>query len=409
MIRGSRVKRICICWSKVLRKNSSLASRVLARISAVVAPVLFGLAGFMITPTVVAHSDTASILAQMSGKGDRWRMHITSAPAGAIQKAEMVFSDPILTGSTVSAASLSLGNGETVSFNAKTGISEITPDEERVTRYLKKGRVMAVSPSQPPKNFSAGSIIGEQSSVQLPRDSKKISMVFEKSKIQGREIEIASAFYKKEKPRASSNVPKILRPLITNNDADILATAYAPPPADYARVTPFASILTEKSKRGRFIPPIEKGDHAWAAKPLPARAFSASEQRCLAAGIYFEARGEPVRGQAAVAQVILNRVRNPSYPNTICGVVYQNKTWRNRCQFSFACDGIRDRVKSPKLWNQSEEVALATTAGKIWFKEVGSSTHYHATYVRPKWAKSMRRVGKIGLHIFYVTYGGGWS
>lgn len=409
MIHASRVKRICICWSKVLRNNSSLASRVLARISAVVAPVLFGLAGFLITPSVVAYSDTASILAQMSGKGDRWKMHITSAPAGSIQKAEMAFTDPILTGSTVSAASLSLGNGETVSFNAKTGISEITPDEERVTRHLKKGRVMAVSPSQPPKNFSAGSIIGQQSSLQLPRDGKKISMVFEKSKIQGREIEIASAFYKKDRPKTSSNVPKILRPLITNNDADILATAYAPPPADYARVTPFASILTEKSKRGRFIPPIEKGDHAWAAKPLPARAFSGSEQRCLSAGIYFEARGEPVKGQAAVAQVILNRVRNPSYPGTICGVVYQNKTWRNRCQFSFACDGIRDRVKSPKLWNQAEEVALATTAGKIWFKEVGSSTHYHATYVRPKWAKSMRRVGKIGLHIFYVTYGGGWS
>lgn len=409
MIGFSRVKRICICWSKELRNKSSLASRVLARISAVVAPVLFGLAGFMVTPTIVANSDTASILAQMSGKGDRWRMHITSAPAGAIQKAEMVFADPILTGSTVSSASVSVGNGETIALNAKAGIAEITPDEERVTRRLKKSRVMAVSPSQPPKNFSAGSIIGEQTSLQMPVGNNDVSMVFEKSKIQGREIEIASAFYKKETPKVSSKVPKILRPLITNNDADILATAYAPPPADYARETPFASILTEKSKRGRFIPPIEKGDHAWAATALPARVFSASEQRCLAAGIYFEARGEPVRGQAAVAQVILNRVRNPTYPNTVCGVVYQNKTWRNRCQFSFACDGIRDRVKSPKLWNQAEEVALATTAGKIWFKEVGSSTHYHATYVRPRWAKSMRRVGKIGLHIFYVTYGGGWS
>lgn len=409
MIRFSRVKRFCSCWSSVLRKKSSLASQVLARISAVVAPVLFGLAGFMMFPTIVANSDTASLLAQMSGKGDRWRMHITSAPAGAIQKAEMAFSDPILTGSTIPAASLSLGNGETVAFNAKTGVAELSTDAERVTRHLKKGRVMAVSPSQPPKNFSAGSIIEEQSSLQLPRDNKEVSMIFEKSKIQGREIEIASAFYKKGKPKVSSTVSQILRPLITNNDADILATAYAPPPADYARETPFASILTEKSKRGRFIPPIEKGDHAWAAKPLPARTFSASEQRCLAAGIYFEARGEPVRGQAAVAQVILNRVRNPTYPNTICSVVYQNKSWRNRCQFSFACDGIRDRVKSPKLWNQAEEVALATTAGKIWFKEVGSSTHYHATYVRPKWAKSMRRVGKIGLHIFYVTYGGGWS
>jgi spore germination cell wall hydrolase CwlJ-like protein len=66
-------------------------------------------------------------------------------------------------------------------------------------------------------------------------------------------------------------------------------------------------------------------------------------------------------------------------------------------------------VRSPKHWNVAEEIALATTAGKIWLEEVGSSTHYHATYVRPPWAKRMRKVGKIGLHIFYVTYGGGWS
>jgi hypothetical protein len=69
--------------------------------------------------------------------------------------------------------------------------------------------------------------------------------------------------------------------------------------------------------------------------------------------------------------VILNRVRNPTYPNTVCGVVYQNDNWRNRCQFSFACDGIKDRVRSPKHWNVAEEIALATTAGKIWLKEVG--------------------------------------
>jgi spore germination cell wall hydrolase CwlJ-like protein len=74
--------------------------------------------------------------------------------------------------------------------------------------------------------------------------------------------------------------------------------------------------------------------------------FPTKEQKCLAEGIYFEARGEKVEGQAAVAQVILNRVRNPTFPNTICGVVYQNDTWRNRCQFSFACDGIRDRINS---------------------------------------------------------------
>ena len=142
---------------------------------------------------------------------------------------------------------------------------------------------------------------------------------------------------------------------------------------------------------------------------MPKASFSDREQHCLTAGIYFEARGEPVRGQAAVAQVILNRVKNPTYPNSICGVVYQNKDWRNRCQFSFACDTIRDKVNDPKRWEMASYVARETTQGHIWLKEVGSSTHYHATYVSPKWARSMKKVGKIGLHVFYRTFGGGWS
>ncbi len=94
---------------------------------------------------------------------------------------------------------------------------------------------------------------------------------------------------------------------------------------------------------------------------------------------------------------------------SICDLVYKNKDWRNRCQFSFACDNIRDRIRSESHWKMAREVAMAVTAGKIWLKEVGSSTHYHAVYVRPGWARTMKKVGRIGLHVFYRTYGGGWS
>lgn len=157
------------------------------------------------------------------------------------------------------------------------------------------------------------------------------------------------------------------------------------------------------------MPKLDKNDHEWALNPLPAASFSDTQQDCLARGIYFEARGEPVKGQAAVAQVILNRVKNPTYPDSICGVVYQNKNWRNRCQFSFACDRIADRVRDQQRWEIAKYVARETTEGRIWLKEVGSSTHYHATYVHPKWANTMKRVGRIGLHVFYRTFGGGWS
>jgi len=149
--------------------------------------------------------------------------------------------------------------------------------------------------------------------------------------------------------------------------------------------------------------------HAWVGKPLPASVLLNSEQRCLAEAIYFEARGESYNGQVAVSQVVLNRVRNPAYPNTICGVVYQNRKMRNACQFSFACDLVPDRVVDDRHWRQAQEIARETTAGRLKIPEIEASTHYHATYVKPRWAKSMQKQKQIGLHIFYKTYGGGWS
>lgn len=107
--------------------------------------------------------------------------------------------------------------------------------------------------------------------------------------------------------------------------------------------------------------------------------------------------------------MILNRVRNPAYPNSICGVVYQNDDWTNRCQFSFACDGIRDAIRDGAAYELAQQVALAVTAGKIFLPEVASSTHYNATYVSPKWARAMQRMTQIGTHLFYRTYGGGWN
>ena len=154
---------------------------------------------------------------------------------------------------------------------------------------------------------------------------------------------------------------------------------------------------------------LSKGDHKWAARPLPTSQFSARARKCLAEGIYFEARGESKKGQAAVAQVIVNRVKNPVFPNTICGVVYHNKHRRNACQFSFACDGIRDRVRSRKSWRIAKRIADDMIDGREWLREVGSASHYHANYVRPRWARKMKRMTTIGKHIFFRTKNGGWG
>jgi len=140
----------------------------------------------------------------------------------------------------------------------------------------------------------------------------------------------------------------------------------------------------------------------------PATKVADKELWCLATAIYFEARGEAYRGQVAVAQVVMNRVKHKLYPKTICGVVFQNQQKRNACQFSFACDGQPETVRDRKAWAQAEEIASQVVTGELYLAEVANSTHYHATYVYPHWAPRMKKVTKIGLHVFY-RFKRGWS
>ena len=125
------------------------------------------------------------------------------------------------------------------------------------------------------------------------------------------------------------------------------------------------------------------------------------EERCLAEAIYFEARSEPEAGQAAVAQVVLNRVRSGLYPASICGVVYQNRHRYMACQFSFACEGKSLRITEPEPWKTAVRIASEVLEGRTFLADVGGSTHYHANYVRPRWAKRLKKMDKIGTHIFY--------
>jgi spore germination cell wall hydrolase CwlJ-like protein len=127
----------------------------------------------------------------------------------------------------------------------------------------------------------------------------------------------------------------------------------------------------------------------------------ARAERCLANAVYFEARGESVRGQIAVAQVVLNRTFSGFYPRDICGVVYQGAHRHLSCQFTFACDGIPDVVTEPAAWARANRIANATLDGKVWLADVGKATHYHAYWVHPSWTRSMRRLQKIGVHSFY--------
>jgi len=126
------------------------------------------------------------------------------------------------------------------------------------------------------------------------------------------------------------------------------------------------------------------------------------DKACLAKGIYFEARGETRRGQLAVAQVIMNRVDHWFYPNNVCDVVFQNQHRRNKCQFSFACDGRSDRARDRGSWRQAVALADKVLSGEARSEDVGTqATHYHASYVRPRWIRDMIKIRRIGTHIFY--------
>lgn len=141
------------------------------------------------------------------------------------------------------------------------------------------------------------------------------------------------------------------------------------------------------------------------AAPAPAFVLTgrpaerARAELCLAQAVYYEAALEPPAGQAAVAQTILNRVRHPDFPKTVCGVVYQGAS-QPGCQFSFACDGSRDRPPIEPYWSRAKQVAAAALNGAV-AKAVGSATYYHADYVFPPWSPQLVKVGQFGSQIFY--------
>lgn len=145
-------------------------------------------------------------------------------------------------------------------------------------------------------------------------------------------------------------------------------------------------------------------------KPFVLQASGADRARavqCLSEAVYYEAAREPEVGQEAVAQVVLNRMRHPAYPKSVCGVVYQGSARVTGCQFTFTCDGSLRYAPQAALWNRAKAVAERALAGYV-DKTVGSATHYHAQYVSPYWAPTLVKMTQVGQHIFY-RWTGPWG
>jgi hypothetical protein len=135
----------------------------------------------------------------------------------------------------------------------------------------------------------------------------------------------------------------------------------------------------------------------------------AKAELCLSNAIYFEARDQPYIGQVAVAQVVINRVFSGVYPHDVCGVIYQNAQRHLACQFTFACDGKRKTINEFGSWARARRIARETLDGQLYVQAVGTSTHYHASYVHPNWVHEMHRFAREGIHLFYrpIAWGNG--
>ncbi|MEG3163009.1 cell wall hydrolase [Sphingomonas sp. PB2P19] len=161
-----------------------------------------------------------------------------------------------------------------------------------------------------------------------------------------------------------------------------------------------AKALTDDNRRAAFTPVVAPAFTAARTADDAARAAD-----CLTAAVYYEARSQSADGQRAVAQVVLNRVRDRAFPNTVCGVVYQGSQRRTGCQFSFTCDGSMLRPREPGAWDRARGIAEAALSGSV-YAAVGAATSFHTTSILPWWASSLSRIATIGEHIFYRWQGG---
>jgi spore germination cell wall hydrolase CwlJ-like protein len=178
----------------------------------------------------------------------------------------------------------------------------------------------------------------------------------------------------------------------------------APPPTLLRQIAPDQALAVNRQI------PLAQGPNPAALPFSLAKADSAARSRaleCLTSAIYYEAGQESANGQRAVAQVVLNRVRHPAFPASVCGVVYEGSTRPTGCQFTFTCDGSLFRQPSTEAWNRARAVAAAALNGYV-YKPVGTATHYHANYVVPYWASTLTKNAVVGAHIFY-RWAGAWG
>ena len=419
---------------------------------------------FALTPNEIGYQDIASLLARQPGVAERWQKRVFSA-AASVQLATYSFGRPIGTAAPQSAtyrlANLDAQDLDVVTGSIpRNPIMQVPPryqasDFPKVDRTLKGDRLVIATPpviepetglpDEVPSTLenpaaSNASVKGMKSAAVAPAapapldpelqaalsapplPQYDISMSLEAKPLDDLKTphEMRSVTIEPAPPRDGFNVKTSNlffgssslggslesmerwqpgeEPVIMLPDPDMKMASLPPQPGDATKETGSGETIAPKGE-------VNADDQRSKTPAERLGLFSANErakqEKCLAEAVYFEARGEAVRGQIAVAQVVMNRAFSGYYPNTVCGVVYQNKHRHFACQFSFACDGSPDVIREPDMWERAKKISKAMFDGQIWLPEVGKSTHYHAYYVHPSWVNEMTRLYKFGVHTFY--------
>ena len=226
----------------------------------------------------------------------------------------------------------------------------------------------------------------------------------------GRALGDAAVRLARSEPRAAVAVGLGAAAAIAAGTVQLLAAgdpaSAAPPAPPPLLVKPVAP---DQARMINAALPLDSTDNP-AASPFRftgSDAARAQALQCLASAVYYEAGNQDVNGARAVAQVVLNRVRHPAFPASVCGVVYQGSTRVTGCQFTFTCDGSLARRPDPAGWSRAKAIAEAALVGAV-YTPVGWATHYHADYVVPYWAASLAKNAVVGVHLFY-HWAGGWG
>jgi spore germination cell wall hydrolase CwlJ-like protein len=423
-----------------------------------------GLCGFALTPTEVGYQDIASRLARQPGVAERWQSRVFSG-VNTIHVASYSLSLPIGTAVPQTAAyrltSLDRRDPEVTGSISRNPLTQTPPryqasDFPKVDRTLKGDRLV-LAPREPIAPIDTAPAKEAPATSNPSVIDAKTADAASPAGFTPLDPELAEAMSSPPLPQYDVLLPHQTRPRQDPKASSGAETApFEPSPSHGGFSMKSASLFFGSQSLGAPLETIERwqpGEEPVVVMPeaspdpdmkmsqsLPAAADQVSRgtdsgesvaakgevnsddqrvktpaerlglldekvrakaEKCLAEAIYFESRGEAVRGQIAVAQVVLNRAFSGFYPTTVCGVVYQNKHRHYACQFTFACDNVADVVREPDMWDRARKIAKAMLDGQIWLPEVGKSTHYHAYWVRPSWVSEMKKMYKFGVHTFY--------